>query len=200
MAGLIGVFGGTFDPPHLGHLTLAYEGLTNLDLEKVLWVLTPVPPHKPDLTLTPLEIRIEMTSVAASQEAKFELSRADIDRPPPHYALGTMEWLSKKYAQAAFVYLMGSDSLRDLYTWHQASKFVDLCAQIGVLERPGAELDLIQLEEKLPGTSRKVKIFSGPSIDITAREIRARVKAGSPFDFLLPRGIAEIIQQNHLYL
>jgi nicotinate-nucleotide adenylyltransferase len=200
VAGLVGVFGGTFDPPHIGHLLLASEGVTRLGLEKVLWVLTPVPPHKPDLTLTPLEFRIEMTQVAVSQDQRFELSSADIDRPPPHYALGTMEWLINTNPKAEFAYLMGSDSLRDLHTWHRADEFVNLCTQIGVLPRPGAEVYLDRLEEQLPGISGKVIFFAGPTIDITARDIRARVRNGSPYEFLLPHGVVEIIQQKRLYV
>lgn len=200
MAGLVGVFGGTFDPPHLGHLILASEGLTRLNLEKVFWVLTPVPPHKPDFQLTPLEYRIEMLLVTVGHNPKFELSRADIDRPPPHYALGTMEWLENEHPNTQFAYLMGSDSLRDLPTWHQSGDFLTKCTRIGVLHRPGAEINLDQLENELPGLSKKVKYFSGPSVDITAREIRARVKNGSPYDFLLPHGVAEIIQRNRLYV
>ena len=199
MARLIGIFGGTFDPPHLGHLLLASEGLMRLELRKVLWVLTPFPPHKPDTPLSPLDLRIEMTKVAIRQNKDFDLSMADIDRPPPHYSLGTMKWLKSKYPNDGFAYLMGSDSLRDLYTWHQAGEFVNLCLQIGVLHRPGADVDLDELEGKLPGISSKVKYFTGPSIDLTAREIRARVKNGSPYEFLLPQGVAEIIQQNNLY-
>lgn len=197
--GVVGVFGGTFDPPHLGHVILASEGWSRLGLEKVLWVLTPFPPHKPDAPLSPLEFRIEMTKAAVSQNMNFEFSSADIDRPPPHYSLGTMEYLIKENPNAKLAYLMGSDSLNDLPSWHKASVFMDHCYQIGVLQRPGFEIDLSQLETRLPGISSKIKHFTGPTIDITARDIRARVKRGAPYNFLVPHGVAEIILKNNLY-
>jgi nicotinate-nucleotide adenylyltransferase len=199
VAGLVGVFGGTFDPPHIGHLILASEGLMKLQLDKVLWVLTPVPPHKPDSPKTALEHRIEMVEEAVNQHQEFELSRADIDRPPPHYSIGTMEWLEDRYPDDDFVYLMGSDSLRDLPSWYLANNLVSKCALIGVLHRPGTEVSLEQLEIELPGISRKVRYFTGPTVDITAREIRSRVRNGIPYSFLLPHGVAKIIQLNHLY-
>ena len=102
MARLVGVFGGTFDPPHIGHLILASEGLLRLKLDVVQWVLTPIPPHKPKSPVTPLENRIEMLEVIIDRDPEFELSRADIDRSPPHYALGTMGWLRDKFPQDEF--------------------------------------------------------------------------------------------------
>lgn len=199
MARLIGVFGGTFDPPHIGHLVLASEGLSKLGLEKVLWVLTPIPPHKQNSTITALEYRIEMLDVALMNDPKFVLSRADIDRAPPHYTLGTMQWLEQKYPDDKFVYLMGSDSLIDLPSWHKASEILSHCQAIGVLRRQDAELDLDALESALPGLRSKIRYFDGPSVDISAGEIRKRVKMGAPYRYLVPHGVAEVIQKLDLY-
>jgi nicotinate-nucleotide adenylyltransferase len=199
MARMTGVFGGTFDPPHLGHLLLAIEGLERLELEKVLWVLTPFPPHKPDFQISPIEIRMEMLGVVLRDEPEFQLSKADIDRDPPHYALGTMEWLEEKYPEGEFVYLMGSDSLRDLPTWYRPAEFVSKCKRLGVLQRPGIEVDLDKLEGKIPGLRSKMSYFHGPSIDITGRDIRQRVKLGRRYDHLLAPGVAEVIRTRGLY-
>jgi len=181
VARLIGVFGGTFDPPHIGHLVLASEGLSELGLEKVLWVLTPIPPHKQNSTITALEYRIEMLDVALMNDPKFVLSRADIDRAPPHYTLGTMQWLEKKYPDDKYVYHMGSDTLIDLPSWHKASEILSHCQAIGVLRRQDAELDLDALES------------------VSAGEIRKRVKMGAPYRYLVPHGVAEVIQRLDLY-
>ena len=85
-----GVFGGTFDPPHIGHLVLAAEALNQFGLDRVLWVLTPEPPHKSERLITDLGVRLEMLRAAIGEDPDFELSRVDIDRPPPHYAVDTM--------------------------------------------------------------------------------------------------------------
>ena len=199
MARLIGVFGGTFDPPHIGHLILAAEGLSNLALDKVLWVLTPTPPHKPNSTITALEYRIEMLDVTLMSDPKFVLSRADIDRAPPHYTLGTMQWLEQKYPDDKFVYLMGSDSLIDFPSWHKPSEILSHCHAIGVLRRQDADIDLDALESALPGLRAKIRYFNGPSVDISAGEIRVRVKTGAPYRYLVPHGVAEVIRRLDLY-
>jgi len=199
VARLIGVFGGTFDPPHIGHLVLASEGLSKLSLDEVLWVLTPTPPHKQNSTITALKYRIEMLEVALMSDPKFSLSRADIDRTPPHFTLGTMQWLEQKYPDDKFVYLMGSDSLIDLPTWKKSSEILSHCQTIGVLRRQDAEIDLDALESALPGLRAKTRYFKGPSVDISAREIRERVKIGAPYRYLVPHGVADVIRRLDLY-
>ena len=93
----IGIFGGTFDPPHLGHLILAAEAQYQLELDVLLFVLTPDPPHKQGLRLTPLEDRIAMLSAAIADHEGFELSKVDIDRPGPHYTADTLKFLREQY-------------------------------------------------------------------------------------------------------
>jgi nicotinate-nucleotide adenylyltransferase len=140
-----------------------------------------------------------MVELVVSRDPDFELSRADIDRPPPHYALGTMKWLAERYPHDGFVYLMGSDSLRDLPSWHKASEFLKRCNSLGVFHRHGAEVDLDELEKDLPGIRSKVRYFSGPTLDITGREIRKRVRTGERYGHLLPYGLKEIIADKDLY-
>ena len=108
MAGLTGVFGGTFDPPHLGHLILAEAGRHALGLDKVLWVVTGQQPLKHDVR-TPIEIRLELVQAAIAGNPAFEASRADIDRPGPHYSVGTLAWLRARMPAATFAYLMGEE-------------------------------------------------------------------------------------------
>jgi nicotinate-nucleotide adenylyltransferase len=196
---MIGVFGGTFDPPHLGHLILAEEGRFQLRLERILWVLTLVPPHKPDAPISPLDARMRMLREAIRGIDYFEISRADIDRPGPHYAVGTMNWLAERYPQARFLYLMGGDSLRDLVSWHDPMRFLQVCDAVGVMERPGADIPMDKLEEDLPGIHRKLRFFKAPLIEISGREIRKRVREGQPYRHFIPDGVAEIIEGQGLY-
>ncbi|OGO17353.1 MAG: nicotinate (nicotinamide) nucleotide adenylyltransferase [Chloroflexi bacterium RBG_16_48_8] len=200
MAGLIGVLGGTFDPPHIGHLILADEGRDALGLEKVFWVLTPSPPHKLNQTLTPLEYRLRMVQETIKDNPAFQLSEADIHRSPPHYSVGTMEWLAEHHPDLRFVFIMGSDSFRDLPTWHEPHRFVKLCAGLGVMQREGVVLDLEAIEREIPGISAKTHFFDVPMIGISGNDIRERVREGAPYRYLVPHGVSEIIHQVGLYL
>ena len=115
----IGVFGGSFDPPHIAHLILAQEACNQLELDRVLWVLTPDPPHKRGRRLTAASTRLAMLQLALQDNTAFLPSRVDIDRPAPQYAVDTLHLLAKEYPHAELVYLMGGDSLRDLPTWRR---------------------------------------------------------------------------------
>ena len=195
----IGIFGGTFDPPHLGHLVLAAEARAQLGLERLLWVLTPTPPHKQNQVITPLEHRRAMLELAISDDPQFEFSTVEIDRPGPHYALDTVKLLARRNPAANLVYLMGGDSLRDLPAWHQPTEFISACYSIGVMRRPSDLLDLVTLEKSLPGLSSKVRFVDTPLIDIAAHEIRERIAGGRPFRYFLPREVYEYINEHKLY-
>ncbi len=199
MAGLIGVFGGTFDPPHYGHLNLATSASIALGLEKVLWVVTALPPHKPGVPITPLAARVAMVEATIGEDPRFELSKADIDRPGPHFALDTMRWLKERDPGGDFLYLMGEDSLRDLPTWHEPQRFLEVCEALGVMRRPEVEVDLDALERILPGIRAKARFFEAPLIACSSREIRRRVRDGEAFRHLVPRAVADIIDQSRLY-
>ncbi len=199
MAGLTGVFGGTFDPPHVGHLVLASEAMAALGLERVLWVLTAQPPHKPDEPISPASIREEMVRTAIAGVPGFELSRADLDRPGPHYAVDTIRWLNQRHPGTRWAYLMGADSLRDLPTWHTPEALLQAVDVLGVMRRPEVDLDLEALEARVPGLKRRVRFFDAPLIAISASDIRRRVREGRPYRCLVPPSVAEIIDQHHLY-
>jgi nicotinate-nucleotide adenylyltransferase len=199
MAGLIGVFGGTFDPPHLGHRILADEARHELGLERVLWVLTAQPPHKPDAPLSPAEIRAEMVEAAIGGDSHFELSRADLDRAGPHYAVGTMAWLNERYPAGRWAYLMGSDSLRDLPTWHEPERLLRMCEVLGVMRRTDSQVILSEVEAQLPGVTASVRWIDAPLIDLSSKEIRRRVGRGEPYRYWVPEGVADVIDRHGLY-
>jgi nicotinate-nucleotide adenylyltransferase len=199
MAGLIGVLGGTFDPPHLGHLILADEARHELRLDRVLWVVTGVPPHKPVPPKAAIEARLDMVAAAIDGVAGFEVSRADVDRPPPHFALGTIRWLADRMPEARFVYLMGADSLAQLPTWHRPADMVAACEALGIAPRAGAELDWGSLEAAIPGIRPRCRFFPSPSVGISARDIRSRIGQGRPYRFLVPGPVAAVIEARGLY-
>ena len=199
MGTLIGIFGGTFDPPHLAHAVLADEASYALGLSRVLWVLTAQPPHKPGRPISDVEHRIAMVEFVTRGDAHFELSRADLDREPPHYAVGTLDWIRARYPDERVAYLMGSDSLRDLPTWHTPQAFVEACDLIGVMRRRGAEVELNHLGEEIPDALDKLQFFDIPLLEISGSEIRRRVKAGEPHRYFLTPEIAHYIELHQLY-
>jgi len=195
----LGIFGGTFDPPHIGHLILAAEAQDQLGLDRVLFVLTPNPPHKMGLPITPVEERLALLQAALDGAPPFELSRVDMDRPPPHYAVDTVCLLRESRPQARLTYLMGGDSLADLPTWHAAREFVQACDAIGVMLRPGRVVDLPALESHLPGVSARVRFIKAPLLDISSSHLRERMAQGRPFRYYLPDAVYRIILERLLY-
>jgi len=195
----LGIFGGTFDPPHLGHLILAAEAQAQLGLERVLWVLTPFPPHKTGQDVTPLADRLDLLAAALDDDPAFELCRVDIDRPPPHYAVDTVGLLRALYPQAHLVYLIGGDSLSDLPLWHRPADFILACDEIGVMLRPGHVMDLDVLEARLPGLRLRTRLIRAPLLEISSSDLRRKIAQGRPFRYYLPQPVYQLISDRLLY-
>lgn len=195
----LGVFGGTFDPPHVAHLILASEAHHQLALDKVLWVLTPLPPHKRNQPITTLTHRFEMLEIAVKENPVFELSKVDLNRPPPYYAVDAMHILRRLHPEAELTYLMGGDSLSDLPNWKKPLEFISVCDWLGVLPRLGESSDLLELDRSLPGVKEKVRFIKAPVIDISASDIRQRIQKGKPYQYYLLPGVYQYITKNNLY-
>ena len=195
----LGIFGGTFDPPHVGHQILAMEAFDQLKLDKVLWVLAPAPPHKLGKKISSLEVRIEMVRAAIDGDEIFEFSSVDIDRPGPHYVLDTMRILREQRPGAELVFLMGGDSLHDLPTWHEPEAFIAACDSLGVMHRPGEVVRLEDLEKCFPGLSAKVEFIEAPLLEISSNQIRSLAIGGNPFRYYLPFEVYKIVEARNLY-
>lgn len=195
----LGVFGGTFDPPHIGHLILAEEALNQLQLDRILWLLTPDPPHKSGREISDLNHRIEMLKLALADAARFELSYLDIHRPAPHYAADTMQLLRAQYPHNQWVYLMGGDSLTDLPTWMTPLEFVQACDEIGVMLRPGRSVELDNLEEVLPGLKAKVRFIQAPLLEISSSLLREKMAQGAAYRYYLLPPVHDYIKRHQLY-
>ena len=196
----VGIFGGTFDPPHLGHLILAAEAREQLALDLLLWVLTPTPPHKLGRPVSPVALRLDLVEAALGGDAAFQLSRVELDRPGPHYAVDTVRLVAAQYAQAEIFYLIGGDSLADLPTWHAPQDFLAACDGLGVMRRPADEVDLAALEQVLPGLGAKLHFIQTPQLEIASHEIRERIAAGRHYRYFVPERVYERIQQKGYYL
>ena len=195
----LGIFGGTFDPPHLGHLILASEALTKLKLTRLLWVLTSIPPHKIGQPISPISDRLAMLKLALKDEPEFEISTIDMDRPGPQYMLDTLNLLAVQYPKSELIPLIGGDSLRDLPAWYKPIDLVAACHQIGVMRRPGDLINLSQLELQIPGITDKVRFVDAPLLEIASHEIRQRVVEGLPFRYYLLPSVYEYIIAHKLY-
>lgn len=195
----VGLFGGTFDPPHVGHLILASEAKSQLELTRVLWTVTPDPPHKQDQSITALEHRLAMVKLAIQDNPAFELSDVELNRPGPHYTIDTIKLLAQQNPGAEIVPIIGGDSLNDLPTWHQPKEILYAAHWVGVMRRPGEETNLDALERELPGIRSKIHYVDAPLLEIASREIRERAAGGRPYRYYLPGAVYEYIKGNHLY-
>lgn len=195
----IGIFGGTFDPPHIGHQILAMEAYDELKLATLYWVLAPNPPHKLGLKIAPLDLRIKMVKAAIKHDEIFEFSSVDIDRPGPHYVLDTVKIYKYQHPDAELFFVMGGDSLRDLQTWHQPHEFVSACDRLGVMYRPGDKIDLANIEMTFPGITQKIQFIEAPLLEISSYQIRKLISSGKPYRYYLPPEVYKIIVENNLY-
>jgi nicotinate-nucleotide adenylyltransferase len=194
----LGIFGGTFDPPHNAHLLLARESCRQLDLARVLWVLTPAPPHKERPDITPYPLRREMLLAAISGEKRFVLDEVESERPGPHYMADTIRILQSRHAGSELFLLLGEDSLRDLPLWHRPADVVALCPLV-VMRRPGAEADLAALEKTLPGITARTRFIETPALDISSTRLRELAGKGQSIQGYVPKPVDEIIHKKRLY-
>ncbi len=195
----IGIFGGTFDPPHIGHQILAEDAASQLQLDRLLWVVTPNPPHKIGHKISDDRIRLSMVRAATAGNPLFEVSTIEFERPGPHYAVDTLGALALRFPGSDLLYLMGGDSLRDLPTWHEPREFLHRCAGVGVMRRPGDDVDLAKLEQVLPGITGLTHFVDAPLIEISASDIRQRVLTGKPYRYLVPPNVFRLIERLQLY-
>jgi nicotinate-nucleotide adenylyltransferase len=195
----LGVFGGTFDPPHLGHLILAETARDQFQLDQVLWVVAGQSPLKLAQDISPVAIRVQMVQAAIADQPAFALSRVDLDRPGPHYTVDTLRLLRRDYPTAEFYFLLGADSLRDLPRWKDPRDLIEL-AWLVVWDRPDVALNLPEIEPAIPGLSARLRWLNAPRIEVAASDIRQRLRDGRSARYLLPLAVAEIIRAAGLYV
>jgi len=197
--GRIGYFGGTFDPPHLGHVILAMEAYYQLKLDSLQWVVTPDPPHKKNRSITPLKKRLEMLELVMKKYQEFGISQVDLQRDPPHYAADTVEILKKDAPEGGLVYIIGEDSLRDLPDWKDPERFLANIDELAIAPRPNVDTNLEELDRELPGLMKKIVFISEIMLEISSSTIRDRIIHGAPYQHFLMTEIAEYIKTNQIY-
>ena len=195
----IGVIGGTFDPIHYGHLAAAEEARVRVNLEKVLFAVAGLPPHKLDEEVTPVEHRLAMVQLGIFSNPDFELSRVDVDRSGPSYTVDTISILQEQWGQGTeMFFILGLDSLVEVPTWHEPERLIQLCHLVAVA-RPGFEVDMRQLEDSVPGISSRVEIIGMPEVDISSSDLQRRVREGLPIRYQVPEEVERYIREHRLY-
>lgn len=194
----IGVLGGTFDPPHLGHLWLAETARQQLELQKVLFMPVGDPPHKIGQPCSSVRHRLAMTGLAIAGHPSFILDDTDAVRAPPHYTATLLPLLKTAFPDAAFWLAVGSDSLRDLPAWHQPREVIRQC-RLAVLSRPGVVIDWVTLSLAVPGVDAAVDLLTGPTLNLSSSEIRGWIAPGRSLRYLVPPAVRQYIAQTGLY-
>jgi nicotinate-nucleotide adenylyltransferase len=199
----IGLFGGSFNPVHAGHLIASRAVAEELHLDKLYLVPAAVPPHRVLKNLADARHRLEMLRLATRGEPLFEVSDLEIARPGPSYTILTVEEFRRRLGESAeFFWIIGADSLPELASWYQAERLVDIC-RIITAARPGWDRpDLAVLAGRLrPEQIERLKadVLQTPCIDISASGIRRRVAAGLSIRYLVPDAVADYIAAHGLY-
>lgn len=195
----IGVFGGTFDPIHLGHLIVAEDARAALDLDKVLFIPAGQPWFKSYRQITESHHRLEMVKLAVEGNKLFDVSDIEIRRSGPSYTVDTLTELHEWYADAEFIVILGIDALREIDRWHQPRNLFELASVVG-MARPGASLDPSVLNAAIPGASSRMRLLDSALIDISGTDIRQRVAAGRSIRYRVPAAVERYIGENGLYV
>jgi nicotinate-nucleotide adenylyltransferase len=196
----LGVLGGTFDPPHVGHLILAEEARTRLQLEKVVFVPAGDPWRKAGQEITPAEHRLAMVRLMLVSGPYFEVSTLEVERQGRSYTVDTLEALHQQCGPGLELYfILGEDALHDLPNWKEPARIVSL-AWLAVAPRPAergwARADL---EAALPGLLGRIVTLPMPIIDISSTALRERARAGLSLRYLVPLAVEEYIRRHGLY-
>ncbi|MFQ5433699.1 MAG: nicotinate-nucleotide adenylyltransferase [Anaerolineae bacterium] len=194
----IGLLGGTFDPPHLGHLWLAETARTQLDLDVVLFLPVGQPPHKQDRPVTAVHHRAAMTELAIQNYPHFLLDETDVTRPCPHTTVSLLPLMQAKHPDDTFWLLVGADSLQDLPTWAEPARLITYC-RIDALPRTGAVLDWAVLETAVSGIRTAVDLLPGPQLTLSSTEIRQWAGWGHSVEVLVGTAVHDYLVLHRLY-
>ncbi len=197
----IGVYGGSFDPLHYGHLILAEQSREQAGLDEVWFIPAARPPHKLDVPPSSFEHRVAMLQLALAGYPRFRIDALEAERAGPSYTADTLDELHRRHPRNEWFYLLGSDSVPDLPKWHEPARIVAR-ASLVVMERNGSPTPGSTEVAKLigvPATQLRMQTIDVPLIDLASRDIRQRIAAGHSIRFMVPESVENYIQQHGLY-
>jgi len=194
----VGILGGTFNPPHLGHLVCAQEAFRELDLDQVILIPARVPPHKPVEDEPGAEHRLALCRLAVQDDERFEVSEIELGRDGPSYTVDTLMQLSSEAPDNELFLIVGGDIAVGLPQWHRAERVLEL-ASVAIAKRRGtARASVAQALQALPGGDR-ARFFQMPRMGVSSTMVRRRVAARQPIRYLVPDRVAEYIASHRLY-
>jgi nicotinate-nucleotide adenylyltransferase len=195
----VGLLGGTFNPPHLAHLVCAQEAHLQLGLDRVLLVPAGVPPHKAVESEPGVEHRVSMCEAAVAGDARFGVSRADVDRDGPAYTADLLRALTAAAPDDELTFIVGGDMAFSLPAWREPEAVLAL-ARLGVAEREGVRrADITERLAALRGAEGRIDFFDMPRLDISSSLLRRRAAAGLPLRYLVPDAVARYVEEEGLY-
>ncbi len=194
----IGILGGTFNPPHLGHLICAQEAYLQLELDRVTLIPARIPPHKPVDDEPGPEHRLELCRVAVGDDERFDVSDLEITREGPSYTVDTLELLHSRAPESELFLIVGGDIAAGLPRWHEAERVLSL-ATLAVAGRRGTSR--AEVDEALSGLAggARARFFQMPSIGISSTVLRRRVRARESIRYYVPDAVASYIDRHRLY-
>ena len=193
-----GIYGGTFDPIHAGHLIIASEIQAALGLDEVVFVPAGIPPHKDPTRVTPAADRLAMLQLAVADNDAFLVDTLELEREGRSFTADTLATFRQLEADAGLWFIMGGDSLAELHTWRDPGAIVEL-ARLAVAARPGWEIDLETLNRLVPESAGRIDVVPTPLIEIASHEIRDRARDSRPFRYLVPDTVHDYIVSHRLY-
>jgi nicotinate-nucleotide adenylyltransferase len=198
----IGIFGGTFDPVHQGHLILAEQCREQGRLDQVWFVPAPRPPQKAEAAVSRFDQRVEMLQLAVAGNPAFRIDEIEKDRPGPSFTVDTLAELKRRHPGDTFLLLIGADSLADLHTWHQPLEVVKQAGLL-VMMRPGYSVPTREvMRQRLqagPEVALDMQVVQAPLIEISSRDLRRRVAEGRSVRYFVPRAVECYIGEKGLY-
>jgi nicotinate-nucleotide adenylyltransferase len=195
----LGIYGGTFDPVHYGHLLAAEQCREQCRLDEVWFVPAAVPPHKRHETVSPGDHRAEMLELATAGHPRLRVSRVELDRTGPSFTVQTLDQLRAEQPERDLFLLMGTDSLADFPSWREPARILAL-AEVLVVNRGRRRPDLQAVGDSLgEDLSDRLQVVSMPGMDLSASDIRQRVRTGRSIRYMMPRAVEMYIQQTGLY-
>jgi nicotinate-nucleotide adenylyltransferase len=193
----IGLMGGTFDPVHYGHLVIAEVARDEFSLDQVVWIPAGDPPHKKDYAVTPQEHRYAMVVLATAANARFVVSRLELERQGPSYTIDTIRSLQQARPGTELFFITGADAILEILTWHRHADLIRTCRFIAVT-RPG--YDLSRMGAILPPDYlRQISTLTAPGVDISSTSIRERLRTGAPVRYLVPDVVEAYLRKHRLY-
>ena len=199
LAARTAVMGGTFNPPHVGHLLCAQEALLASNADRVVWMPVNTPPHKSSSEDPGVAHRLAMCRLAVAGEPRFAVSALEAERPGASYTVDTLEALRDRAPGIELTFIVGGDMAAALPLWREPERIVRL-ARLAVAERDGVARDaILERLSAVPGAVERVQFFEMPRLDVSSSLIRHRVAAGLPVRYLVPDGVAQYIEREGLY-